>query len=56
MFVSQDKLADEKRGACRAVGLAKADFFTEPKNVCIAKWFREEASDSVKAKGHAKRI
>jgi len=47
MFVSQDKLTDERRGACRAValgapkrdegGLAKAEFFTEPKNVCIAK-------------------
>lgn len=47
MFVSQDKLTDEKRGACRAVapgtpkrskgGLAKPEFFTEPKNVCIAK-------------------
>jgi hypothetical protein len=38
-----------KRRACRAValgtpkqgegGLAKAGFLTEPKNVCIAKWF-----------------
>ncbi len=37
MFVSQNKLADEKRGACRAVALAKAEFFTEPKNVCIVK-------------------
>jgi hypothetical protein len=47
MFVSPDKLTDERRGACRAValgapkpdevGLAKAEFFTEPKNVCIAK-------------------
>jgi hypothetical protein len=47
MFVSQDKLTDEKHGACRAIalgapkqcegGLAKAEFFTEPKNVCIAK-------------------
>jgi hypothetical protein len=37
MFVLRDKLADEKRGACRAVALAKAGFFTEPKNVCIAK-------------------
>jgi hypothetical protein len=47
MFVSPDKFADEKRGACRAVALgtpksneggsAKAEFFTEPKNVCIAK-------------------
>jgi hypothetical protein len=47
MFVSLDKLPDEKRGACRAValgtpkrtegGLAKADFLTEPKNVCIVK-------------------
>jgi hypothetical protein len=26
-----------KRGACRAVAVAKAGFFTEPKNVCIAK-------------------
>jgi len=33
-----DKFADEKkRGACHAVALAKAEFFTEPKNVCIAK-------------------
>jgi hypothetical protein len=31
MFVSQDKRADEKRGACRAVALAEAEFFTEPK-------------------------
>jgi hypothetical protein len=37
MFVSLDKFTDEKRGACRAVALAKAEFFTEPKNVCIAK-------------------
>ena len=48
MCVSPDKLTDEKKhGACRAVangtpksnegGLAKAEFFTEPKNVCIAK-------------------
>jgi hypothetical protein len=26
-----------ERCACRAVGLTKAGFFTEPKNVCIAK-------------------
>ena len=26
-----------KCGACRAVALAKAGFFTEPKNICIAK-------------------
>jgi hypothetical protein len=26
-----------KRCACRALALAKAGFFTEPKNVCIAK-------------------
>jgi len=26
-----------KRGACRAVASAKAEFFTEPKNICIAK-------------------
>ena len=41
MFVSQHKLTGERRGACRAValgapkrdegGLAKAEFFTEPK-------------------------
>jgi hypothetical protein len=37
MFVSQGELTDEKRGACRAAALAKAGFFTEPKNVCIAK-------------------
>jgi hypothetical protein len=37
MFVLLDKLANEKRGACLAVALAKAGFFTEPKNVCIAK-------------------
>jgi hypothetical protein len=37
MFALQNKLAEEKRGACRAVALAKAEFFTEPKNVCIAK-------------------
>jgi hypothetical protein len=38
MFVSLDKLADEKkRGACHAEALAKAEFLTEPKNVCIAK-------------------
>jgi len=37
MFVSQDKLTDEKREAGRAVALAKAEFFTEPKNICIAK-------------------
>jgi hypothetical protein len=30
-------LGDEKAGACRAVALAKAGLFTEPKNVCIAK-------------------
>ncbi len=38
MFVSLDKLNDEKkRGACHAIALAKAEFFTEPKNICIAK-------------------
>jgi hypothetical protein len=38
MFVSLDKLGDEKkRGASHAVALAKAELFTEPKNVCIAK-------------------
>jgi hypothetical protein len=37
MFVLLSKLADEKPGASRAVALAKAGFFTEPKNVCIAK-------------------
>jgi hypothetical protein len=26
-----------ERCACRAVALAKAGFFTEPKNVCVAK-------------------
>ena len=46
-FASPDKLHDAKRGACHAAalgtpkrnkgGLAEADFFTEPKNVCIAK-------------------
>ena len=47
MFVLLDKLADEKRGACRAVAdgtpkrregsFAKVGFFTELKNFCIAK-------------------
>jgi hypothetical protein len=37
MFVSLDKLTDEKHGACRAAALAKAEFFTEPKKVWIAK-------------------
>jgi hypothetical protein len=33
-----DKFTDEtKRGPCHAVALAKAEFFTELKNVCIAK-------------------
>jgi hypothetical protein len=37
MFVSLDKAADEKCEACHAVAVAKAEFFTEPKNICIAK-------------------
>ena len=38
MFVSRDKLGGVKRrGASQAVALAEAGFFTEPKNVCIAK-------------------
>jgi hypothetical protein len=38
MYVSLDKNTHrKKRGACLAVALAKAEFFTEPKNVCIAK-------------------
>ena len=37
MFVSQNEgRAAEARSLC-AVAAAKADFFTEPKNVCIAK-------------------
>jgi hypothetical protein len=43
MFASLDKLTDEKRGTRHAVALLpvrlgpKADFFTDPKNICIAK-------------------
>ncbi|MEY2551504.1 MAG: hypothetical protein QOG12_1648 [Verrucomicrobiota bacterium] len=38
MFVLRDKLADQKGGARRAVALAKARFFTEPKKASTAKY------------------